>query len=205
MNVMGLVQLCQAAQPVGGYGYSFGIEGMAARGEIRSAEQLVPLVKTALSAAIGPADGVASGIAYRAARHGAIECLPELGAVMSSPRVPLEMQRASLQMGERLWTISRGWDWAASTHEQLDHIVTRNGLHHAIAFGALVSEATSSQVRAIATYLLNVARNIVFGAVRAVPLDERDGERVLASVGPTIAELAARCADKEAADIHVGN
>jgi urease accessory protein UreF len=115
--------------------------------------------------------------------------------------MPPDMRLASLQMGQRLWIMSRAWDWAASVHEQLDGLTQRNDLHHAVAFGLLVSETTSSQVRAIATYLYNAARNIVQAAVRLIPLDEATGMRVLSDVQERIAQLAARCADKEAADI----
>src|SRR5450631_2930084 len=101
MNVLGLVQLCEAAQPAGGYSHSFGIEQMVRTGRLRSPEQLAALVRQVLVAAIGPADGVASGIAFRAARHGAFETLPEVCSAMSSDRVPVAMRLASLQMGQR--------------------------------------------------------------------------------------------------------
>ena len=201
MNVLGLVQLCAAAQPAGGYSYSFGIEQMVRAGRLRSPEQLAALVRQVLVAAIGPADGVASGIAFRAARHGAFEALPEVCSAMSSHRVPVEMRLASLQMGQRLWGLSRGWQWASGVHEQLDPLAQRSELHHAVAFGALVSETTSSQIRAIASYLLNTARSLILAAVHAIPLDEMTGQRVLSSVQPTITELASACVDKEAEDI----
>jgi urease accessory protein len=203
VNVFGLVQLCEAAQPAGGYSHSFGVEQLVRSGSLRSARQLQKLVTGVLEDAIGPADGVASGIAFRAARGGAFERIPEVCAVMSSPRMPEEMRLASLQMGERLWVMSRGWNWAASVHDQLDELARRNDLHHAVAFGILVSETTSNQVRAIATYLYNTAKNIVLAAVHGIPLAESEGMRVLSDVQPRIAELAAACADKEPADIGI--
>jgi urease accessory protein len=200
---MGLVQLCEAAQPVGGYSHSFGIERMVRGGQLRSADQLATVVTQVLEAAIGPADGVASGITFRAARGGEFERIPEVCAVMSSGRLPTEMQLASLQMGERLWVMSRGWNWTGGLHRQVDDLARRNDLHHAVAFGLLVSETTSSQVRAIATYLYNTARNIISAAVRAIPLAESEGMHVLSDVQPRIAELAARCVDKQPVDITV--
>jgi urease accessory protein UreF len=113
------------------------------------------------------------------------------------------MQLASLQMGQRLWVMSRGWDWAGGVHQQLDGMAQRNDLHHAVAFGLLVSETTSSQVRAIATYLYNTAKNIVLAAVHAIPLEESAGLQVLSGVQGRIAELAAQCADKQTVDIAV--
>jgi urease accessory protein len=203
MNVMGLVQLCEAAQPAGGYGHSLGIEGMVRGGRLRSPDELESVVTRLLDDAIGPADGIASGIAFRAARGGAFERISEVCAVMSSPRLPPSMQLASLQMGQRLWIMSRGWQWAASVHEQLDELAGANDLHHAVAFGLLVSETTSSQLRAIATYLYNAAKNMVLGAAREIPLEETTGMRVLSSMQSRIAELAAKYADKDTGDIAV--
>lgn len=197
MNILGLVQLCDAAQPAGGYGETFGID------RLTHPDQLASVVENMLESAIAPADGVASGIAYRAARAGTLVTIPELCSVMSSPKVPEEKRRASVQMGQRLWGLSRGWQWAASMHEQLDGVLQSNELHHAVAFGTLVSETTSSQTRAIATYLLNVARNLVMAAVRAIPLDEMEGQRILARVQPRISELAVRCVDKQVENILV--
>jgi urease accessory protein UreF len=113
------------------------------------------------------------------------------------------MRMASLHMGQRLWGISRDWDWAAGIHQQLDGIAGKTELHHAVAFGTLVSETTSSQIRAIATYLFNAARGIILSAINAIPLDELTGQQVLASVQPAITQLAAACADKSPADILV--
>ncbi len=104
-------------------------------------------------------------------------------------------------MGRRLWGISRGWDWASGVHQQFDGVAEKIELHHAVAFGALVSETTSSQVRGIATYLFQIARNIVLAAVRAIPLDEITGQRLLSEMQPPIAQLAASCADRSTDDI----
>ncbi|HUO08362.1 MAG TPA: urease accessory UreF family protein [Phycisphaerae bacterium] len=201
MNVLGLVQLCEVAQPVGGYSHSLGIERMAREGRLRSSDDLLSFVRSVLQAGIGPADGVASGIAFRAARNGALDSIPEVCAAMSSERLPMEMRLASVQMGQRLWAVSRTWGWAEPIHEQLDGLAVRTDLHHAVAFGALVSETTSSQVRAIATYLFNTAKSIVMAAVSAIPLDETSGQHVLSDVQPTIAQLAAMYADKGMGDI----
>ena len=201
MNVLGLVQLTQAAQPAGGYAYSFGVEQLAASGHLKTPDQVSSLVQQLLLTAIAPADGIASGIAFRAARHGNIDQLPDLCNLLSSNRLPTPMRLASLQMGQRLWGLSRTWDWASPVHQQFDDLATRTDLHHAVAFGTLVSETTSSQLRAIATCLLNTAKSIIMTAIRAIPLDEATGEKILSALHPTIAQLATTCADKSPTDI----
>src|ERR1051325_5210750 len=82
MNVMGLVQLCEAAQPAGGYGYALGIERLARGGKLRAAAELEDVLAEVLRGAIGPADGVASGVTFRAARGGEFEQIPEVCAAL---------------------------------------------------------------------------------------------------------------------------
>jgi urease accessory protein len=201
MNVLGLVQLTQAAQGAGGYAYSFGVEQLAASGRLHTPDQVASLVQNLLLTSIAPADGIASGIAFRAARQGNLEDLPRVCDVLSSSRLPVPMRLASLQMGTRLWGLSRTWEWATGIHQQFDELATHADLHHAVAFGTLVSETTSSQLRAIATCLLNTAKSIIMTAVRAIPLEEATGEKILAALQPTITQLATTCADKSPTDI----
>ena len=58
--------------------------------------------------------------------------------------------RGDTKQARALWGMSRTWEWASGIHQQVDPIANETDLHHAVAFGALVSEATNNQVRAIA-------------------------------------------------------
>jgi urease accessory protein UreF len=200
MNVLGLVQLTQFSA-AGAEGYYLGAQKMLGRHEVHGQEELILFVHGALETAVGPSDAIASGIAFRVARGGDLGEIPAICDVLAKESLPQEMRLASLQIGRRLWETSRQWQWAGAVHEQLDSLVPPAQLHHAVAFGALVSEATNSQIRAIATYLFHVARGIVLAAVRLIPLDEHIAPRVLSAVQPRIAQLAAACADKGLSDI----
>jgi urease accessory protein len=199
MNVAGIVQLCQSSYPEN-YFAALGLATVVASpGRPRTAQDLAALVESALHNAIGPTDGIAAGIAFRATRVGDLAALPEVAHTLS--RLPGNTRHASLQMGHRLWGLSRHWPWALPVHQQVDPLTSPATLHHALAFGTLASETTSSQVRAIATCLFNIARNIILAACRAIPLPEAEGERVLSGIQPSITQLATRCADKGPADI----
>jgi urease accessory protein UreF len=198
VNVLGLVQLCQSTSPGT---YAFGIERLT-RGRATSAEELTDLVISVLRHDVAPADGVAAGIAFRAARRSAFEQLPEVCEALNTSHLPNPIRLESIHTGRRLWGMSRGWEWAAAVHDQLDAMAERTDLHHAVAFGTLVSETTASEARAIATYLFSTARGIVLTAIKAIPLDDATGQRVLAEVQGSIAEMAARCVDRGAGEIN---
>lgn len=205
MNVMGLVQLTQATAGVRGgageYFYTLGLQRYAAKRQLNNAEDLETLLRGVLLAAIGPADGVASGVAFRAARTGDLKDIEETCRTMSSDRLPPEMRWASVHMGRRLWQQSRAWPWAAAVHDQLDGLIPEEAAHHAVVFGALVSETTSSEVRAIAVYLFNMVRALVETAVKVVPLPELVGQRALEAVQPTISVMAGQLASRGPGEI----
>ncbi len=152
-----------------------------------------------LKGTLGPTEGIAAGIAFRAARSGSLEILPQVGLALD--QMPAAARRASVQTGEYLWGLSRRWPWTVPIHQQVDPLTPRTDLHHAIAFGTLASETTSSQLRAIATCLFNTARNIIMAACHAIPLPESEGQRVLAGIQPAITTLATQYADRSAAEI----
>ena len=75
-------------------------------------------------------------------------------------------------------------------HGQVDSLALPTDLHHAMAFGALVSETTAQEVRAIAMCLFSAAKAIIRAAVTAIPLDEAVILKLLSRLQPEIADMA---------------
>jgi len=196
LNVLGLMQLVESAPNAGGYPDCFQISNLVRQGYLRNADQVLQLLNVALHQSIGPAEGVAAGAAFRVARHGVLDQLPKVSSVLSNHQLPEDIRKASLQMGAHLWELSRRWEWAQSLHYEVDPMASEGGIHNAIAFGVLVSEATAQQVRAIAMYLFRAARMIIKSAVQSIPLDESVGQHLLSSLSPMISELAQVYADR---------
>lgn len=190
MNVLGLMQLVNSAPAVGGYAACFQVHALARQRLLRSEEQIVQLLDACLKSIIGPSDGVAVGWAFKVARQGDLAELPELASRLSGPGVPANLRMASLEMGMHLWELSRRWDWAQAMHAQVDGMTGSETLHHAMAFGALVSETTAQEIRAIAMCLFSAAKAIIRVAVDAIPLDETVVLKILSRLQPEISNLA---------------
>ncbi len=199
MNVSGLVQLCQNL-PVG-YSLCLGLPTPPG-GRISDSDELFARAAGMLENFIAPTDGIAIGLAFRAARTGNFDAIPTVCQAMSSDRVPGGLQLASLQMGQRLWELSRRWEWARGVHEEIDPLAAQAPLHQAVAFGILVSETMASQVRAVAVYLVSTMNAIVTAAITNIPRGQDAGRPVIEALQPRIARLAHACIDRSAADIH---
>ncbi len=201
MNLLGLVQLVDTMGPGTGYQDCLSIEALARQGLLRTGQQVLNLVDASLQALIGPTQGIAAGIAFRAARLGDPALVPAVSQVLSGDQFPQSFRFASLQMGTRLWEISRRWNWTQPVHEQFDPLMPQAGVHEGVAFGALVSETTAHEVRAVAACLLQAARGIIEAAVRAIPLEEAMNHRLLAQAQPLISRMAADFAQHNLPDI----
>ncbi|NNM86016.1 MAG: hypothetical protein HKL96_09720 [Phycisphaerales bacterium] len=200
MNVLGLVQLVDAPSAGGGYPFCFGIERRAACGDLSRPSDVLNLVQRLLKLFIGPCDGIAAGCAFRAARSSEFQGLGELCQKLSAASPPA-MSLASLHMGRRLWELSRRWDWSHPVHDQLDPMAACVDLHHAVAFGSLVSETTANPVRAVAACLLQAARGIINTAVAAASFDDSIGRQLLWEVQPAISDIARQYAECSPHDI----
>ncbi|MGC8540281.1 MAG: urease accessory protein UreF [Phycisphaerae bacterium] len=190
LNLLGLMQLVDSVPTIGGYAQCFQINDLARRGLLRSEEQIGQLLEAGLKSSIGPSDGVAVGWAFKAARQGDLAELPQLASCLSGPQVSADIRVASLELGAHLWELSRRWDWAQAMHSQVDSLALPTDLHHAMAFGALVSETTAQEVRAIAMCLFSAAKAIIRAAVTAIPLDEAVILKLLSRLQPEIADMA---------------
>jgi len=190
LNMLSMVQLMAIAPQSGAYADCFQVERLIAEGAIRRPAQMENLLVKALKYAIGPLDGFAAGAVFDASRQGNFESLPALVDELCTADTPLGLRQASLNTGEYVWEFSRRWPWAEIIHSQLDGVTEQTGHYHAVAFGALISDATAQKARAVAACLMTAAKSLVLCAAKYLPMDLTQAQRVLNVVQPTIAQLA---------------
>ncbi len=191
MNMLSMVQLMDVAPPQsGGYADCFRVETLIAKGALKQPTEFKHLLVQALKLAIGPLDGFAAGAVFDASRHGDFSALPALVDTLCTANTPLSLQQASLSTGEYIWEVSRRWPWAAAIHDQLDGVTEQTGHFHAVAFGALISDATAQKARAVAACLMTATKSLVLCAAKYLPMDLNQSQRLLNDVQPTITQLA---------------
>lgn len=199
LNILSMIQLMDIAPPSGGYADCFRIESLIAAGRIQQPADVETLLVRVLKYAIGPLDGVATGEVFNASRNGDFASLPALVQALCVADTPLSLQQASLSSGEYIWEVSRRWPWARTIHQQLDGVTEKTGHFHAVAFGALISDATAQKARAIAACLMTAAKSLVFCAAKYLPMELNESQQVLNDVQPTIAQLAIEYSQPNAA------
>lgn len=201
-QLLALLRLADGLFPTGGFAHSFGLETYVQAGVVRDAAGLDALLAAQLEGGAGPTDAVAVACAARSAAAGDLEACLDLDDRLDAMRWVPEFRAASVQMGRQTLRVAVATS-AAPFLGAFARVVAedRGAVHHATVFGVALGCRGVAPELAATAYLHSTAVLIVNAALRLVPLGQVEGQRVLASVGPRIARLAAVAAAARVDDL----
>lgn len=170
-----LLWLASPALPVGGFSYSEGLEAAVEAGLVHDGASAGAWIVEQLHAGLARADLAVLAAAVEAARAQDTARLAQLDAWVRCTRETSELRLQSEQMGKSLadWMRSLGRDATGSPTYPV-----------AFALAAAPSGAPGRQV-ALA-YAFAWSENMVQSAIKAVPLGQSAGQRILARLAQEI-------------------
>ncbi|MCU7371966.1 urease accessory protein UreF [Paucibacter sp. O1-1] len=183
-----LMQLASPALPVGGFSYSEGLEAAVESGRVTNEATATRWLLDQLRLALGRADLPACASAMRAWLRQDLARVSELNDWLLQTRETQELRLQSEQMGRSLleWLRNKGLDDALS-QAQLAHLAAlRLAPSWPIAF-ALAAAQTGAPLReAMLAHAFGWAENMVGAAIKAVPLGQSAGQRMLQALSAEI-------------------
>lgn len=184
-----LLQLASPALPVGAYTYSQGLEWAVESGIIRDEASAGRWIADLMQHGIGCYEApllAALMAAWSAGNLAEIECL---NTEFLASRESAELRAETVQMGFSMRRLLRDLH-----DENLAPVATLIEALPEVAFPTVWSGiATSWQIRAdaaLTAYLWSWAENQVMAALKAVPLGQAAGQRLLAELGRQIPDAA---------------
>ncbi len=176
--------------PVGAFSYSHGLEWAIEDGTVRTPADLEAWLGDILNHGAGRNDAILFVHAYAAgslADAAAVAAIAELAAALQ----PSKERRleACAQGAAFLSAVAASWPNArfAALKESLDRAP-------AIPYPVAVAAATATHEiplrPALVAYLNGLAANIVSAGVRAIPIGQTDGQRIIAGLAPLVEDLA---------------
>lgn len=192
-SLLQLMWLASPALPVGGFSYSEGLEPAVEAGLVTTEAQTGEWLLDQLSLSLARSDLTVACRAFKAWQRdddAAIAAITELNAWVTTTREAAEMRLQTEQMGRSLveWLKNRGVEDArVATLAALQPTPT-----WPVAF-ALAAAQTGAPLReAMLSLCFGWAENMVQAALKAVPLGQSAGQRVLSRLSAAIPDAVDR-------------
>lgn len=188
-----LLQLASPALPVGAYSYSQGLEAAVEAGEITDAASAERWIGDALAFSVAAVEAPLWRRLFAAWRAGDAAAAAAHDALFLATRETAELRAETLQMGYSLARLLGELD-GASAAAPLAALVAAGGgsFPAAFTFAAVRWEVTEEE--ALVGYLYAALENQVMAAIKAVPLGQTAGQRLLGALGARLPALAAESA-----------
>jgi len=192
-----LMWLASPALPVGGFSYSEGLEAAVESGHVADEAQAASWLVDQLHLGLARGELAVVSQAFGAWQRDDLSTITELNAWMTTTREAAELRQQTEQMGRSLvaWLKNRPADDRVEQLAALKPAPT-----WPVAF-ALAAAQTGASVRdAMLCFAFGWSENMVQAALKAVPLGQSAGQRILQALSAAIPEAvdhAMRLADGE--------
>lgn len=190
--------IASPALPVGGFSYSEGLEGAIDSGLAHDAESVSHWLLDQQALALGRAELPLLAQAMAAWRVGDANRMAALNAWHLNTRETHELRRQSEQMGRSML------EWLRQRAPDDTRVALLAALLPApawpLAFALAAEQAQASPGDALLAFGFGWAENMVQAALKAVPLGQSAGQRVLAALAqalPPLVEAALTMPDEE--------
>jgi urease accessory protein len=198
-HLLTLLQLASPALPVGAYSYSEGVETLSTQRVITSSSDLLRWLSDELTWGGIRLETAILGWTYTASAQGDVDQMSHWNQWLSAYRETEELRSQSWQMGRSLLRLFA--DLEPVLAETLSPSLRDGNCNFAIAY-ALVAQAWKvPPTEATLAYLHSWAANLISAAVRAVPLGQTEGQRLLRQLTGPIQQTHADIQQMTTADL----
>ncbi len=179
-----LLQINDALFPIGGYAHSYGLETYIQKGIVHDLKTARDYIRCRLTQNLVWTDLLAVRLAFLAAEKRDYDRLDHLEMILEASRIPAEQREASRKLGSRFIKTIRHMALPLPYTYFDNYVQRRKGktICHPCAYGVLCASADIELTEALAAFLYAQTSAMVTNCVKAIPLSQSDGQRLLASM-----------------------
>ncbi len=192
-DMLGLTRLLQLASPtlpVGAYSYSQGLEYAIEDGIVTDARSAQAWIRDVLDFSVGSFEAPLLWRMAGALAEDDYAAFAGWNALFRSGRETAELRTETLQMGHALVTLLKDLPFCSADEIARLHGVSTVTFPAAYAFAAHHMQVDRNA--SLVGYLWSWLENQVMAALKAVPLGQSAGQRMLAGIGAILPEVAQR-------------
>jgi urease accessory protein len=184
---LALQQLTDSALPTGAFAHSLGFETYIQRGLLHDEGSFGVWLAAFIAQQLTYSDGLAIRFLYEGAD------VAELDSLLTAQLLPRQLREASIKMGNRLLEIGAEVFPSGELAGYRDLVTAgRADGHQPLAFAVVARSLGVPLTEALTAYLFAAVTSLTQNAVRAIPLGQNAGQRILRKAHDDVAAAAGR-------------
>lgn len=186
-----LLQVNDALFPIGGYSHSYGLETYIQKDIVSDEEQAENYIRKKLSENLLYNELFYCRLAWEAAKEENMEKLNELEEMLEAGKVPAELREASRKLGSRfVKTLELPMiEYEIDSYKKYRETRKGKTINHVIAYGVFCASLGISREECLEHFLYAQTSAMVTNCVKAIPLSQTAGQRILVSCYDVMEEL----------------
>jgi urease accessory protein len=202
-SLLQLMWLASPALPVGGFSYSEGLESAVEAGLVTNEAQTASWLLDQLHLGLARGELAVAAKAFKAWQRDDIASIVELNAWVTTTREASEMRLQTEQMGRSLveWLKNRGQPGDAAVDPRVAQLgALKPAPTWPVAFALAAAQTGAPWRDSLLSFAFSWAENMMQAALKAVPLGQSAGQRVLSQLSaalPDAVDHAMRLMDSE--------
>ena len=192
---LALQQLCDSALPTGAFAHSLGFESYIERGLVHDEASFGVWLSAFVGQQLTYSDALAIRFLYEDVS------VAELDALLTAQLLPRQLREASTKMGTRLLEIGAEIFPSPDLTEYRELVGSgRAAGHQPLAFAVVARSLGVPLPEALAAYLFAAVTSLTQNAVRAIPLGQNAGQRLLRQAAGDVTAAVARAGSLDLSD-----
>ncbi|WP_347037279.1 urease accessory protein UreF [Glutamicibacter halophytocola] len=189
-HLLTLLQLSDSALPTGAFSHSFGMESYLETGQVHDEASFAHWPRLFLEQSLTYTDGLLLRLAFEADND---QRIIELDRLIHASALPRQLRIAAQKMGARMLAVAlAGFPVPPlRSYQQAVQAGTGTG-HPAIAYALAARGAGAPLADALSSYLFSTATSLTQNAIRAIPLGQDAGQRVIRQMHETVNAAVAK-------------
>lgn len=203
-RLLSLLQLCDSNFPSGAFSHSFGLETYIQEEQVHSKSTFAEWLHAYLHKQLVYTDGLACRLVYEALQHDQIDAVWELDRIVTVQNIPREAREGSRRMGERMARLGSDVFAVPLLADYQKRIAAKLSFGHpAVAFAIIAHHLLIAKEETILSFLYSSVAALIQNGVRAIPLGQTDGQRLLLACQPHLQAATTLILDLDPDDLGV--
>ncbi|KAB2330218.1 urease accessory protein UreF [Cytobacillus depressus] len=203
-QILSLFQLCDSNFPTGAFSHSYGLETYIQDDKVHDADSFCEWLLVYLQEQLIYSDGLACKLIYHAFEEDNQLKIWKIDRMLTVQNLPRETREGTQRIGESMAKLAKSLYEIPLLDEYVERLKKRQSFGHpAVVFSIIGHHLSISASETTLFYLYSAISSLVQNAVRAIPLGQTAGQKIILSFQEALIDATKKIQEMDETDFGV--